>query len=82
VTAPGHTAEDAFDARCPAGTRLLGGGGTSDDPAAYLFTSGPYQDSTGQRFEIWNAGWLVRSDAGAGETVHVHVYAYCANVGS
>jgi Collagen triple helix repeat (20 copies) len=80
ATDPGATSQYELFARCPAGTRLPGGGATSSTDEPILTNSGPYQDST-QRYEIWDARWLVRSDVSSGDTIHVRAYAFCANVG-
>ena len=80
ATDPGAASQYELFARCPAGTRLLGGGATSSTDEPILTNSGPYQDST-QRYEIWDARWLVRSDVSSGDTIHVRAYAFCANVG-
>jgi hypothetical protein len=80
-TAAGSTSQFELFARCPPGTRLLGGGATASTDEPILTNSGPYQDSSG-RYEIWDARWLVRSDVASGDTIHVRDYAYCASVNS
>jgi hypothetical protein len=81
-TVPGATTQYELLARCPAGTKLLGGGADASTDEVILTNSGPYRDSTGTDYQIWDARWIVRSDAGSGDTVNVSAYAYCANVSS
>lgn len=79
-TALGVTSTEDLFARCPSGTRLLGGGATASNDEAFLTNSGPYQDASGL-YDIWVGRWIVQSDAAQGDDIQVHAYAYCANVG-
>lgn len=74
----GGTCQPYLTAYCPVGTVLIGGGASSRYGGAYLYGSGPLV-SGGITYNIWEADWLVRSDAGDGNSYEYDVVAYCVN---
>jgi hypothetical protein len=79
-TAPNITTTDVLSERCPAGTRLLGGGATASNDEPFLVSSGPLV-SGGIVYDIWEAHWIVPTGFGQGDQVTLRSYAYCAAVG-
>ena len=76
--APGATLQEYADAYCPTGKKLIGGGAFTTADEGYLTSNGPFiQDGT--VYDIWEARYLVRSDAGTGATITLTAVAYCAN---
>src|SRR6185312_2140371 len=63
----GGTCQFFLAPTCPSGTVLIGGGAKTNFGGAYLYGSGPIVQD-GITYNVWEADWLVRSDAGDGNS--------------
>jgi len=74
----GGTCQFFLAPTCPSGTVLIGGGAKTNFGGAYLYGSGPIVQD-GITYNVWEADWLVRSDAGDGNSYEYDAVAYCVN---
>ena len=74
----GGTCQPYLSVSCPIGTVLIGGGAKTNFGGAYLYGSGPLVQD-GITYNIWEADWLIRSDAGDGNSYEYDAVAYCVN---
>jgi hypothetical protein len=73
----GNSCAFELAAACPSGTTVVGGGASSRFGGAFLYLSGPANES-GVTNNSWYGIWHVRSDAGDGNSYEYYLVAYCA----